>query len=285
MTTVSTQSLHQEIEIADKYRERIYQFGSSNSSDIDYFVDLDLESEDTKEFRRELMKIKKTLKKYIAQQSSRLSEQDIDIQFIKIKDGEVVWAENKDPEETNNCLLNTFKNHAVNVNNYKECPVRHYLTQSVTLKAIKVIRMTLTLLSRTDYREDAKSLLNEGKFNERLKFIDELCTEGKFAKIYNFGKSQGIVEIYKDLAFYYAQLYAVMNDEHVFTKFDASVRYPDIAPYILRHEGISGEALQAFISEVINELFENLVFDEENDLVRSSNDESFYDNKAEKRIQ
>ncbi|ASV44186.1 hypothetical protein PBI_SCTP2_171 [Salicola phage SCTP-2] len=282
----TTQEMYDEINITDTYKSRIFQFGSSNSRDRDYFVNLidnPLNSDGGPD-KRELMKIKNTLKKHLAKKSRTITENDIDLQFIKIINGEVVWAENKDVEETQNCIMETFYNHSFNYHNHDSCPVEDYAKQSISLKAIKVIRHTLSFLSRTSYRDQVKDLMKNGSFSERVQFITERL-ENDFSDIHDFGKKQDIVDIYKCLAFYYAQLYGLINKQHIFTKFDVCVRYPDIAPYIIREPGNNGEKLAEFMLETITELYEHIVFDQDNDYVRDADEDHFYSNQTESKVE
>lgn len=274
------------------YQVQAYVYGSNNSKDLDIFLDMsgvcDGHPPETQAEIDVLMALKeKSLLDFKATMSKSSINRKLDLCMIYIgDDGVIQWCEKGNVEQTNNCLYYTFHMHRQNNILHGDNPITMPLQQSVSLKAITNVRALLTYISRTSLRENVKDLLKNGNFIQRTDFILEHVANGKFlSNLNDFNKNLSKTEIAKDLAFHFAQLYALMHGKEIFTKDEACFIYPDISMYIERKENIGLKNLDNFISEVLQELLVKVVFDSSNDSLKFETDTSFYFNKIETKVE
>lgn len=266
----------------------IYRYGSNDSDDIDVFIGLsrvpDMDDEDDRIMMDEIHETIDYTLRYSGQFSN--SDKTVDFSFIHIsKDGVVDWCEYDDLEECNNALYYTFNHHAYNNNVlYGKNPIKKKLEQNVSFKIVKVVRTLLTFLSRTSYREEVKYLLKKGSFKERLEFILKVVSQNGISSVETFNKKLPDVEIVKDIAFMFIQLYGLVHDIDVFCKRDAALRFPDLARYIYKEHDIPLEPLEDFIIETFESLSMNIEVYDKVDGVKYSKDKFGCLNKEEKVI-
>lgn len=266
----------------------IYRYGSNDSDDIDVFIGLsripDLDDEDDRIMMDEIHETIDYTIRYSGQFAN--SGKNVDYSFIHIsQDGVVDWCEYDDLEECNNALFYTFSHHAYNNNVlYGKNPIKRKLEQNVSFKIVKVVRTLLTFMSRTNYREDVKYLLKKGSFKERLEFVLNMVSENGISKTETFNKKLSDVEIVKDIAFMFIQLYGLVHDIDVFCKRDAALRFPDMARYIYKDHNAPLEPLEDFIIETFESLSMNIEVYDKVDGVKYSKDRLGCLNKEEKII-
>jgi len=266
----------------------IYRYGSNDSDDIDVFIGLsrvpDMDDEDDRIMMDEIHETIDYTLRYSGQFSN--SDKTVDFSFIHIsKDGVVDWCEYDDLEECNNALYYTFDHHAYNNNVlYGKNPIKLKLEQNVSFKIVKVVRTLLTFLSRTSYREEVKYLLKKGSFKERLEFILKVVSQNGISSVETFNKKLPDVEIVKDIAFMFIQLYGLVHDIDVFCKRDAALRFPDLARYIYKDHNAPLEPLEDFIIETFESLSMNIEVYDKVDGVKYSKDKFGCLNKEEKVI-
>lgn len=262
----------------------IYRYGSNTSTDIDLFIAIDRIPENNREDRQNIEELREMVK-YVILDSMKVNDKRIDYSFIHVSDDGVIdWCEYDDLEECNNALYYTFDHHVYNNAVVRVNPVKRKLTQNVSFKIVKVVRQLLTLLSRTEYRDDVKYLLKNGTFKQRLEFVIRMVSEQKFSKIQTFNKNLDDVEILKDIAFSFIQLYSLIEDVDVFCKKDACLRFPDLAPFILREDDAKLETLEEFIIETFQKLSANIEVYDHIDAVKFTRDQYGCLNKEERII-
>ena len=236
----------------------IYRYGSNDSDDIDVFISLnripDFNDDDDSAMMDEIHETIDYTLKYSGTFTN--SGKSIDYSFIHISDAGVVdWCEYDDLAECNNALFYTFAHHPYNNNVlYGRNPIKKKLEQNVSFKIVKVVRTLLTFLSRTEYRKDVKHLLKHGTFKERLEFVLQVVSKNGLSNINSFEKKLDDVEIVKDIAFMFIQLYGLVHEVDVFCKRDACLRFPDLMPYIYKDSEASLEKLEDFIIETFESL-------------------------------
>lgn len=281
---LSTTDIQEQESVRLQYRDRLYQFGSEDSQDRDFFVDIpDNVDVNDKETRMELRKIKSTLRELICGRGG-VDSNSVDISFIRIENGYVVWTDRGDVEEVNNCLYHTFNNHVSNMNRHGDNPIQGELKQSVALKAIRVIRGTLTHLSRdAEERNEIKRLLSEGTFTERWDYLVKYLQNDRLIALKSFKESCPRTPTLKSLAMWYAQLYALMNGKVYFNKLDMALAYPEVAQYLYRVENADASDLQNFMVEVLEELINHVQYDGDLDNIKFDSEEHYYSNAKESR--
>jgi len=266
----------------------IYRYGSNDSDDIDVFIGLnrvpDLDDEDDRIMMEEIHETIDYTLRYSGQFTN--SDKKVEYSFIHISpEGVVDWCEYDDLEECNNALYYTFNHHAYNNNVlYGKNPIKSKLEQNVSFKIVKVVRTLLTFLSRTSYREEVKYLLKQGTFKERLEFLLKVVSENGISSIDTFNKKLPDVEIVKDIAFMFIQLYGLVHDVDVFCKRDAALRFPDMSRYIYKDHNAPLEPLEDFIIETFESLSMNIEVYDKVDGVKYSRDKFGCLNKEEKVI-
>lgn len=273
-------SIKNEIDISG-----IYRYGSNTSDDIDLFVELTTPPVTSSDFEKldGLRDVVRQLTRDGEQVTK--SNKPIDYSFIYINDSGVVeWCEYDDLEECNNALYHTFNHHQYNNTMVGDNPIKKELTQNVSFKIVKVIRQLLTYLSRTSYRSDVKRLLKYGSFKERLEFVLGLVSDSQLSDLGTFEKNLSDIEILKDIAFGFIQLYALIDGEVVFCKRDACLRFPDLVPFILKHKDVDWTTLESFILETFNMLSMNVEIFDDMDAVRFVGDAKACLNKEERVI-
>lgn len=266
----------------------IYRYGSNDSDDIDVFIGLsrvpDMDDEDDRIMMDEIHETIDYTLRYSGQFTN--TDKTVDFSFIHIsKDGVVDWCEYDDLGECNNALYYTFNHHAYNnIVLYGKNPIKFKLEQNVSFKIVKVVRTLLTFLSRTSYREEVKYLLKKGSFKERLEFILKVVSQNGISSVETFNKKLPDVEIVKDIAFMFIQLYGLVHDIDVFCKRDAALRFPDLARYIYKDHNAPLEPLEDFIIETFESLSMNIEVFDKIDGVKYSKDKLGCLNKEEKII-
>ncbi len=151
----------------------------------------------------------------------------MDIQYVRIQNGNVVWSSKGDPVEINNAIFNTYECHPFNYH-YRSNEIfpRHVVSEvepDLGIKALKTVRGMLTTISRTTFRTEVKKLLFCKTFIGKLDFLSyhSSSEKGLFAQIESFDKNQKTVDLYKDICFSNIQLNAILTHQPVpYTKDD-----------------------------------------------------------------
>lgn len=200
-------------------------FGSENSTDLDVLV-----------FLNELPSLevcKKLCENFDELIESRYEyNKKVNSNLAIVKDGIITMVFKGSDGEVNNSLFTTYNYHAqihpIQIN--RVIPWSEELTK---LKVSRFLRIVLTFLSRTQYRNMVKSALKTGRPSERLLVLDSILLE----TISDFKKNNlDNIEIYKTIAFQIGQTLGYMMGQELYTKDAIGKRFPQLDPYLKREQ-------------------------------------------------
>lgn len=202
----------------------IIYHGSENSLDVDAYIIVD--------------------KPLTAQESKELCTQytSINANLICVEAGQVSWCYKGVEDECNNSILATYHLHTQEFPN----PIAQPMPRQYALKMLRTIRGLLSYCSRTEHRESVKKALQSRDLFLKIKVLESI----DLTRIVDF-KKNNTTEVYKFFAFQMAQTRALLEDnEEIFTKNAAALKYPQLAPY-LKREKATARALQIFFKQYL----------------------------------
>lgn len=268
------------------------QYGSTNSNDIDLFFVL--KEEKSEKFTK---LIEDVFTHYVsAALGGSPLERPIDINFIVIQYGQVVWTNKGSVEIINNAIFNTYHNHITNYDiadgDYRVCPVTSEITMDIGLNALTTVRKLLTIISRTDHGSMAKKMLLNKEFTARLESIQDVISEsGIFSSIEDgLGKNQSDESLLKDVAFTFIQLDAMLHDKMIPYSKNAvfNTDHIELLPFIFEMANFENAyalqmvKLDSLISKTIDTLKDRIIMDE-GGVVQFSGDNHSYQIRKEQR--
>ena len=167
--------------------------------------------------------------------------------LIVIKDGIVTESYKGTPDEINNALMTTYVLHQ------QDYPL--LVTQKVKriapLKYVRGIRIILSHLSRSQYRESVKKALH-GDWQSRLDVLYDIDpTTIDFSTL---NKKMSREDILKTIAFQLAQMCGLMYGCEIYTKRFAAVEYPELKPFLYREKDTDIEKLWTLLRNCIDTL-------------------------------
>jgi hypothetical protein len=197
-------------------------YGSESSIDTDLMVFV--------ESLGNIDENKKMIEKCKTKLQSKFKK-EIDVHLAVVKDGMVVDVSHGTYDECNNSLYETYKLHKQEQDNIIESKYNRIDTDFMHLKMIRISRFILSFFSRKpELRQQIKSALR-GDFKQRLdalKLID-------FTKYTTFpGKIQSKEDIYKVIAFQFAQILGLLSHIEIYSKEDVYKWFPELSKYIKR---------------------------------------------------
>lgn len=202
-------------------------FGSPSSQDIDVMVFVDkLYSID------ENHTLIKELNAYFENNVSDacFNGRKVNANLAVLKDGMVIDVFKGTEDECNNSLMDTYTfHHQVHPNHIT---ARYYrFDKYYHIKLKRVARFIMSFFSREpELRVIIKSALR-GDINERLLALKAV----DFAKYNTFpGKKEKHEDIYKVLAFQFAQVFGLANQQEIYTKEDAAIQFPVLKEMLAR---------------------------------------------------
>lgn len=160
--------------------------------------------------------------------------------IITIKDGVVDKCFKGTPDEINNALLVTYSLH----DQVYPMLINRKVDRNKTIKAIRAVRIILSHISRSQYREEVKDALKSG-WGEKIKC---LCDVDLTAIDYStLNKKMSREDVLKTIAFQLGQTYAllVLNKE-VYTKSGVAAVCPELEPFIMREPDSDLKVLEDF---------------------------------------
>lgn len=179
-------------------------FGSADSLDVDILVFVD--NIGTKEHS----------KKIIREFESKLQpkfKRDVNCNIGVLHNGVLTDVYKGTTDEVNNSLFYTYKLHKQPKHNF----IKKTLVRDFDLKAIRVARIMLSFLSRTQHRKIVKVALKQ-HFSKQLECL--LSIDFSHKLIFN-KPNQTETDIYKTFVFQLAQILASLKGIEVYTKNDA----------------------------------------------------------------
>ena len=154
------------------------------------------------------------------------SNTDENRNIIVIENGYVIDCFKGTIDEVQNSLIDTYGLHE------QEYPllISEKVQRNIILKTIRVVRCFLSHFSRTKYRDIVKKALKSHIWKEKINTIEKLDLN-----IIDFSKND-IVEIHKVFAFQLAQIMGLYENVEIYTKSDASIKYPKLKKYLYREK-------------------------------------------------
>jgi hypothetical protein len=202
-------------------------FGSPSSQDIDVMVFVDqLRSIDDNHT------LIKELNAYFENNVSDacFDGRAINANLAVLKDGKVVEVFKGTEDECNNSLMDTYRfHHQAHPNHVTSRYDRFDEYYHIKLK--RVARFIMSFFSREpELRAMIKPALR-GDLKERLNALR--CID--FTKYNTFpGKKEKHEDIYKVLAFQFAQVFGLANQQEIYTKEDAMIQFPVLRGMLMR---------------------------------------------------
>lgn len=157
--------------------------------------------------------------------------------LIVVSDGLVRDCFKGSPDETNNALLATYALHP----QQHPCPVTRPLPRVVPLKAVRAIRIVLSLLSRTPLRAPLKAALTSHDQAHRQRALAQL----------DFAALSISADVAKSIAFQLGQLLALIGGQELYTKSAVAAFRPALAPLLRREPSASRAPLGALRDDVL----------------------------------
>lgn len=177
-------------------------FGSEDSIDFDvmYFLDEIPSVAECKQFEAELV------------QTFPIKDKKANVNFAVVRDGVIVDVYKGTPDECNNCILHTYHLHAK-----FQCfnlRIINPLKRNIELKLARSLRIILSFMSRTQFREKIKEAL-KGTTQQKMDLLKEI----KFEEIKDLNKNNhDLIEFYKHVAFQIGQCLGLIVGLEYYTK-------------------------------------------------------------------
>ncbi len=140
--------------------------------------------------------------------------------IIVVRDGVVVECFKGLPDEVNNALLRTYREHAQDEPN----PITRAVQRVVPLKVARGIRVILTRLTRTSFRAEVKAALRSHDFDQTRKAL----------RYVDFRNAEIGADALKSVAFQFGQVMALISGQELYTKQEITGVFPDLEPFIYR---------------------------------------------------
>jgi len=132
-------------------------------------------------------------------------------------------------DSLNNAFYTTYNNHK----QIYELPIKGLVKRNKLLAIYKTVRTVLCLLSRTNYRNIIKPILNGcHDFNLKLNALNKI----RFNNIISFNqKNTSDIDIWKIISFYLGQNISLIQDNiEIYSKQDLIIHHPKLYNFIYR---------------------------------------------------
>ena len=177
--------------------------------------------------------------------------------LITIKDGVVSEVYKGTVDEVNNALLSTYGLH----NQTYSLLVKKHMERIPPLKYVRGIRIILSHLSRSQYRERVKKALRSNWRDRLNELLDIDITTIDFSTL---NKKMDREDILKTIAFQCAQMRGFIQADvmmlepveykEIYTKHQAAEVYPELEPFLYRDPGSDINVLKKFLDDVVYDL-------------------------------
>lgn len=198
--------------------EIYYLHGSVSSLDTDILVVADLPSYNI-QGNHDLCA---TYEEYL---SDIYKDKPVNVNLITIRNGQVTWCFKGTVDEVNNSLLDTYSLHEQPY----DLLVNVRLKRDFELKTLRAIRIILSCLSRTEYRESVKNAL-KSDITYQLSILENI----DLSKIIDFGKKHKFEDYAKTIAFQLGQVNGLFLNKELYTKEAIAETFPNLKPYLYR---------------------------------------------------
>lgn len=184
------------------------------------------------------------------------------------------------PDEVNNSLLYTYHLHPQT----DDLPEGlRYTSRDCILKYIRSIRIILSHLSRSKYRDWVKNALDYGNWDKRLETLRDIPIGSIDFSTLN--KNMSAEDIKKVMAFQIGQSLGLMDGNEYYTKSGIANAYPVLRQFLYREQDSNTYELQAmviyFIKRLREEVSEKIIYMNDFDITFI---DGKYNIKEEKRI-
>lgn len=178
------------------------------------------------------------------------TDKKVNANICTLEDGQIKAVYKGTADECNNSLFYTYNNH---VQDYK-CMTSTLVMRDIALKVDRSLRILLSFLSRTEYRQIVKTALLSPTTSKRENCINCLMAID-FNSLKSFGTKNGEpLDIIKQIAFQIAQVVGLLERRiEIYTKAFAVETFPALYPYLMR-ESSNLENLQRYKSIYLYEI-------------------------------
>lgn len=198
--------------------EIYYLHGSVSSVDTDILVVVDLPSHNI-QGNHDLCA---SYEEYL---SDIYKDKPVNVNLITIRNGQVTWCFKGTVDEVNNSLLDTYIIHEQPY----DLLVNVRLKRDFELKALRAVRIILSCLSRTEFRESVKTAL-KSDITYQLSILENI----DLTKIKDFGKKHKFEDYVKTIAFQIGQVFGLYLNKELYTKESISIMFRFLHPYLMR---------------------------------------------------
>jgi hypothetical protein len=212
-------------------------FGSPTSQDCDLMVFVD-HLGSIQENKKTVLELQHELQYYFNKR--------VNVNIGVLSEGKLEQVFKGTLDEVNNSIFDTYKFHIQHI----ECPINERMNRDVNEKILRSVRIILSNISRTDFRDKVKNAL-------LLDFWDRVsCLEDINFDDIKTHEKYDLKDVFKTLAFQMGQTQALINNIELYTKEGVIEHFPQLSPYIKR-ENCDGFELTKFKKEFIQTIKNN----------------------------
>lgn len=201
-------------------------FGSGDSLDCDVFVATDNPQKPAKP--HDGIALCKQAEKIIRNQIKLDKPLNVNVGFVQ--DGVIVWCVKGSPDETNNAIWHTYKNHEAYQQH--QILVDHTVPRDIDIKLVRTARTLLGLISRTNLRVQVKQALNKDHLGSRIQSLRQVHYNNL---IWTNKPQDPIPTIWKNVAFQIGQTLALLENVEIYSKKEVGERYPELTVFLTRN--------------------------------------------------
>lgn len=210
-------------------------FGSPTSQDYDVIVFVE-NIPSIKESATLCKALTETIEEKIYE--AGLSPKVINTNIAVLEGGIITQVHKGTPDEVNNALFYTYEHHPQFYPNQIERKVE----RDIDLKLIRSVRMILSFLSKTVYRETIKKAL-VGDFYNKLKALEMI----DFTLIADLGaKGPDKKDAFKSISFQFGQSIGLIEGHELYTKEGICNIYEELSPFLMREDNLEMKVLNSF---------------------------------------
>jgi len=202
-------------------------FGSPSSQDIDVMVFVD-ELRSIDDNHTLIKELNVYFENFVS--DACFDGRKVNANLAVLKDGKVIEVFKGTADECNNSLMDTYQFHHQAYANHVTARYDRF-DEYYHIKLKRVARFIMSFFSREpELRPLIKSALR-GDILERLETLRHI----DFTKYNTFpGKKEKHEDIYKVLAFQFAQVFGLSNQQEIYTKEDAAIQFPVLKGLLAR---------------------------------------------------
>lgn len=194
---------------------KYYVFGSKSSQDLDLLVLVD-QLGTIADNKEKVVQLQKDL--------AHLSSKPVNVNLGVLENGTLTKVFKGTLDEVNNSVMDTYCLHE----QYFPLEINVRQKRDITEKVLRSVRICLSNLSRTQYRQEVKQGL-KGDALERVKVLQNINLETVSSH-----DKYPVKDIYKTLTFQMGQALGLIQGKELYTKEAISENYKLLEPYLMR---------------------------------------------------